>query len=74
MTKPSTSSRRSSDPRNTLITVQREAARDVAAYIAEISGELNAMAASAGLTVLAQFLAMARLEAEMQAGLAMPGD
>jgi hypothetical protein len=32
------------------------------------------MAASAGLPVLAQFLAIARLEAQMQAGLTLPGD
>lgn len=45
-------------------------AREVAAYIAEASAELQAMADQARMPLLAQFLAMARLEAEMQARLA----
>ena len=67
-------SRRANDPRDALIAAQREASRDVAAYIAEMTDELHAMAASAGLPVLAQFLAIARLEAQMQAGLTLTGD
>lgn len=67
-------SRRSSDPRDTLIAARREVSRDIAAYIAETTAELNAMAVSAGLPVLAQFLSMARLEAQMQATLDPPGD
>lgn len=46
---------------------REEGAREIAAYIAEASAELQAMADRARMPLLAQFLAMARLEAEMQA-------
>ena len=57
------------DPRDQLFAADRAAARDIAAYVAEVSAELQALADGAGLALLAQFLAMARLEAEMQARL-----
>ena len=56
------------DPRDALFAAEREAARDVAAYVAEVAGELQSMAQEARLPLLAQFLAMAKLEAEAQAG------
>ena len=43
---------------------ERADARDVARYIADISGQMEKMAGAAGLDLLAYFLAMARAEAE----------
>ena len=40
---------------------------DVAAYIADIAGELSALAAEANLGLLAYFLDMARIESELEA-------
>lgn len=54
------------DPREQLFAAERAATRDIAAYIAQVSAELQTMADEAGMPLLAQFLAMARLEAEMQ--------
>ena len=47
---------------------------DAAMYIAEVTAELKEMADNANLSLLAQFLAMARLEAEMQARIHADGD
>lgn len=58
------------DPRNALASAEREAAREIAGYIAEMSAELQSLAERAQMPLLAQFLAMARIEAEMQARLA----
>ncbi len=43
-------------------------AEDVAGYIADMSGDLSAMARSAGLDLLAYFLDMAVMEARIRAG------
>ncbi|MBL8590139.1 MAG: hypothetical protein JNK46_16520 [Methylobacteriaceae bacterium] len=47
---------------------------EIAGYIAEITGELAQMAQSARLDVLAHFLTLARLEAELAARRARDGD
>lgn len=43
-------------------------AEDVASYIADMSGDLSAMARTAGLDLLAYFLDMAVMEARIRAG------
>lgn len=50
-----------------LFEAERAASRQIADYIAEVAVELQEMAEGARLTLLAQLLAMARLEADIQA-------
>lgn len=59
-----------SDPRDALASAERAAAGEIAKYIAQMSAELQSLASGAQMPLLAQFLAMARIEAEMQARMA----
>ena len=48
-------------------TARRANAREIAGYIAELTGELAQLAAGADLELLAYFLDMARVESELAA-------